>query len=78
MRGLDGGDRPARRETARKVLERDRIELQRAVRELRSAARSSVAPAARLAKHPYAWLLGTFAMGLWLGLRRARGREVEP
>lgn len=63
---------------ARALLERDRIELRRAVQDLKSAARSRMPAGPRVAEHPYAWLLGTFAMGLWLGLRRAGGREVKP
>lgn len=67
-----------RRVRARESVERDRVALRAAFRDLKTAARTQVAAGPRMGEHPYAWLFGTFAVGLWLGARRAGGREEEP
>lgn len=71
-------DRRERSGQVRALVERDRRELRAAVRELKDAVRTQVPAGPGVGDRPYTWLLGTFLIGLWLGARRAGGREVEP
>jgi hypothetical protein len=44
--------------------------LERAVQNLKEAAQRSVAIGPTIAQHPWHWMVGALAVGLWLGLRQ--------
>jgi ElaB/YqjD/DUF883 family membrane-anchored ribosome-binding protein len=44
--------------------------LERAVQNLKEAAQRSVAIGPTIAQHPWHWMAGALAVGLWLGLRQ--------
>ena len=58
------------RETAAEVVEESRRELSRALGDLEDVVRSGLDPARWIAERPLPWLLGGFAVGLWLGKKR--------
>jgi hypothetical protein len=55
------------RQALEHALERDARELRDALAELREAVRRDLDPRAHIARHPYAWLIGSFVLGMWLG-----------
>jgi hypothetical protein len=59
--------RPEEREVLRQSLEQHKQELRLAVQDLGIAARSWSNPSESIRLHPGMWLLGAFAVGLWLG-----------
>jgi hypothetical protein len=59
--------RPEEREVLRQSLEQHKEELRLAVQDLRIAARSWGSPSESIRLRPGTWLVGAFAVGLWLG-----------
>ena len=59
-----------RREILPKI-ERSEEDLRHAVGELETAVERSVDARVWIAKRPLVWLLGSFFVGLWLGLRNS-------
>lgn len=55
-----------RRERLRTSIARDQAELQAALRDLRTATSARPAVEERIARRPAPWLVGAFAIGLWL------------
>lgn len=49
------------------AIERDTVELREAVGELKTAVRAELALGRRIADNPLPWILGCFAVGVWLG-----------
>ena len=57
------------RELLRQSIERDEAELRDAVDELKAAVQSELSLRSHIVSHPLPWLVGGFAVGLWLGRR---------
>jgi ElaB/YqjD/DUF883 family membrane-anchored ribosome-binding protein len=55
-------------------LRESREQLEVAVDDLKQAARETLTPGEVIARRPYLWLLGAFAVGLYLSRRSDRGQ----
>jgi len=58
----------ARREELRASIARSETELRHAVRELRAARQAAPTIEERIVVRPTPWLVGAFAIGLWLAV----------
>ena len=65
-----------RRETLTHWVERDRQRLSRAIEELQSTTRETVAVGKRAARHAWAWLWAGFLVGVMLGVRAGRRQRL--
>lgn len=72
MRRLDGmiGPGSEERMTANREVEESQQELSRALGDVEGIIRRSVDPVRWITVRPLPWLLGVFALGLWLGAKR--------
>jgi ElaB/YqjD/DUF883 family membrane-anchored ribosome-binding protein len=60
-------------------LKESQEQLEEAVVELKQAARETLTtPAEVIARHPYLWMMGAFAIGLYLGRRNGGRNEAWP
>lgn len=59
-------------------LRESREHLEEAVGELKQAARETLTPGEVMARRPSLWLLGAFAVGLFLGHRGVDGNGSHP
>jgi hypothetical protein len=66
---VNGSAVDEREEVLRQSIEHSETELRDAVGELATAVKSELTLRAQIAEHPIPWLLGGFALGLWLGRR---------
>ena len=66
------GDEAAvdQREVLRQSIERDEAQLREAVDELKAAVQTELSLRSHIMTHPIPWIVGGFALGLWLGRRR--------
>jgi len=68
---VDTTDFTEQREELLESIERDQEEVRVAVQELAGAARSAVDLSEYIRRAPFAWTLGAFLVGAWLGSSRA-------
>jgi hypothetical protein len=64
---VNGDDVEEQRELLRQSIERNEAELREAVDELTTAVKNELTLRKQITEHPVPWLLGGFALGLWLG-----------
>jgi ElaB/YqjD/DUF883 family membrane-anchored ribosome-binding protein len=67
---------PADRALLEARIARDRVELERAVTELRRRAHEAADPRRRVRENPRVFLAVAVFAGLWLGLRAAKRRSL--
>jgi len=65
-------ERNVEREVIVDSFEQSQTEFREAIGDLATAARRQIDPAERIGERAWPWLVGSFALGLWIGFRAGR------